>query len=107
MLEEGSLTAHVVIVARAMSIPVLGRVRNARGRIREGDTLLLDGDFSKLTVRPAQGVLDAFEARFAINRKRQAAYAKLGKIMLKIGYPSTFRDYGALVIARATRCPAL
>ncbi len=31
---------------------------------------------------------------------KQAAYAKLGKIMLKIGYPSTFRDYGALVIAR-------
>ena len=26
LLEEGSLTAHVVIVARAMGIPVLGRV---------------------------------------------------------------------------------
>ena len=77
VLEEGSLTSHVVIVARAMGIPVLGRVRNARGLIREGDTLLLDGDFSKLTVRPAQGVLDAFEARFVRNRERQAAYAKL------------------------------
>src|SRR6188472_1204735 len=77
VLEEGSLTAHVVIVARAMGVPVIGRVRNARGLIREGDTLLVDGDFAKLTVRPAQGVLDAFEARFAINRKRQAAYAKL------------------------------
>ena len=29
MLEEGSLTAHVVIVARAMGVPVLGRVRKA------------------------------------------------------------------------------
>ncbi|MXP41821.1 phosphoenolpyruvate--protein phosphotransferase [Altererythrobacter soli] len=77
VLEEGSLTSHVVIVARAMGIPVLGRVRNARGLIREGDTLLLDGDFSKLTVRPSQGVLDAFEARFVRNRERQAAYAKL------------------------------
>jgi phosphotransferase system enzyme I (PtsP) len=77
VLEEGSLTSHVVIVARAMGIPVLGRVRNARGLIREGDTLLLDGDFSKLTVRPSHGVLDAFEARFVRNRERQAAYAKL------------------------------
>jgi phosphotransferase system enzyme I (PtsP) len=77
VLEEGSLTAHVVIVARAMGVPVLGRVRNARGLIREGDTLLLDGDFAKLTVRPSQGILDAFEARFARNRERQAAYAKL------------------------------
>ena len=28
MLEEGSLTAHVTIVARAMGVPVLGRVRD-------------------------------------------------------------------------------
>ncbi|MBS1240120.1 MAG: ptsI, partial [Proteobacteria bacterium] len=36
ILEEGSLTAHVVIVARAMGVPVIGRVRNARALIREG-----------------------------------------------------------------------
>lgn len=77
VLEEGSLTAHVVIVARAMDVPVLGRVRNARGLIREGDTLLLDGDSASLTVRPTQGVLDVFKTRFARNKERQAAYAKL------------------------------
>ncbi len=75
VLEEGSLTAHVVIVARAMGVPVLGRVRNARSLIREGDQLLLDGDGGKVTVRPAQGVADAFETRFARSRERQAAYA--------------------------------
>src|SRR6187431_609450 len=30
VLEEGSLTAHVTIVARAMGIPVVGRVRDVR-----------------------------------------------------------------------------
>ena len=29
VLEEGSLTAHVIIVARAMGVPVLGRVRES------------------------------------------------------------------------------
>ncbi len=77
VLEEGSLTAHVVIVARAMGIPVLGRVRNARGLIREGDLLLLDGDASQLAIRPAQPVLDAFETRFARSREKQAAYAAM------------------------------
>lgn len=77
ILEEGSLTAHVVIVARAMGVPVIGRVRNARGLIREGDDLLLDGDAATLTVRPAQGVLDAFEGRLVRSREKQAAYAKL------------------------------
>ena len=77
VLEEGSLTAHVVIVARAMGIPVLGRVRNLRALVREGDHLLLDADQATVTVRPAQALLEAFEARFARSRQRQAAYAAL------------------------------
>src|SRR5579862_7606176 len=44
ILEEGALTAHVVIVARAMGIPVVGRIRGLRGLVREGDQLLLDAD---------------------------------------------------------------
>ncbi len=77
VLEEGSLTAHVVIVARAMGIPVLGRVRNARGLIRDGDELLLDGDAGKLTVRPLPTVSDTFQTRLARSRERQAAYAQM------------------------------
>jgi len=77
VLEEGSLTAHVVIVARAMGVPVLGRVRGLRGFVREGDLLLLDADEGMATVRPAQPMIDAFEARFAKSRERQAAYAAL------------------------------
>jgi len=77
VLEEGSLTAHVVIVARAMGVPVVGRLRNLRGLVREGDQVLLDGDNAKVTLRPVQGVLDAFEARFARSRERQAVYAAL------------------------------
>jgi phosphotransferase system enzyme I (PtsP) len=77
VLEEGSLTAHVVIVARAMGIPVLGRVRNARGLIREGDLVLLDGDASKVTVRPIPTVIDTFETRVARSREKQAVYAQM------------------------------
>jgi phosphotransferase system, enzyme I, PtsP len=77
VLEEGSLTAHVVIVARAMGIPVLGRVKSVRALLREGDLLLLDGDAGVVTVRPNGPMIEAFDARFAKNRKRQAAYATL------------------------------
>ena len=80
ILEEGSLTAHVVIVARAMGVPVLGRVRGLRGFIREGDTLLLDADQGTATVRPLPGMAEAFDTRFARNRERQAAYAKLREV---------------------------
>ncbi len=77
VLEQGSLTAHVVIVARAMGIPVIGRVANVRGLVREGDEVLLDGDAGTVTLRPSAGVLSAFEARFARSREKRASYAKL------------------------------
>ena len=77
ILEEGSLTAHVVIVARAMGIPVLGRVRGLRGAVRDGDALLLDADQGNATVRAAPAMVEAFEARFVKSKERQATYAKL------------------------------
>ena len=77
VLEEGSLTAHVVIVARAMGIPVIGRVRNVRGLVRDGDQILVDGDAATVTLRPGASVLTAFADRFARNKEKQAQYAKL------------------------------
>jgi phosphotransferase system enzyme I (PtsP) len=77
VLEEGSLTAHVVIVARAMGVPVLGRVHGLKGALREGDELLLDADQGHVTLRPTPAMAEAFDARFAKSRERQAAYAKL------------------------------
>ena len=77
ILEEGSLTAHVVIVARAMGIPVLGRVRGLRGAVRDGDPLLLDADQGNATVRAPPPMVEAFEARFTKSKERQAAYVKL------------------------------
>ncbi|QFT76895.1 Phosphoenolpyruvate-protein phosphotransferase [Erythrobacter sp. THAF29] len=77
ILEEGSLTAHVVIVARAMGIPVLGRANGIRGIVRDGDEVLLDATAATATIRPTASVAEAFEARFAKSREKQAAYAEL------------------------------
>jgi phosphotransferase system enzyme I (PtsP) len=81
ILEEGSLTAHVVIVARAMGVPVLGRANLGRGGLkaclRDGDEVLLDATAGTATVRPSSQVADAFARRFAASRERQAAYASL------------------------------
>ena len=81
ILEEGSLTSHVVIVARAMGVPVLGRVRGLRGKIREGDPILLDCDQAMVTIRASQGVVEAFDTRLGRSRERQAAYAALRDVV--------------------------
>ncbi|HEU4967768.1 phosphoenolpyruvate--protein phosphotransferase [Sphingomonas sp.] len=77
ILEEGSLTAHVIIVARAMGVPVLGRVRDVRRLIGEGDHLLLDAGQSAVYVRPSPSMEEAFEAKLSSSAKRRAAYAAL------------------------------
>ena len=52
VLEEGSLTAHMTIVARAMGVPVVGRVNDIRHVASEGDSILVDGDNGTVVVRP-------------------------------------------------------
>lgn len=77
ILEEGSLTAHVTIVARAMGVPVLGRVRDVRRLIAEGDLLLLDSVAGDVFARPSAAMDEAFEAKLALRQKRRAAFAAL------------------------------
>ena len=77
ILEEGSLTAHVTIVARAMGVPMLGRVPGVRQSIGEGDPVLLDTIESVAFVRPTASVEDAFAAKLAATQKKRAEYAAL------------------------------
>ena len=75
ILEEGSLTAHVTIVARAMGVPMIGRVREVRQTIGEGDHILLDGSEGSAFVRPTAAVEDAFETKLAATQKQRAEFA--------------------------------
>jgi phosphotransferase system, enzyme I, PtsP len=75
ILEEGSLTAHVTIVARAMGVPMLGRIANVRRMIAEGDMVLLDGNAAAVFARPTPAIQDAFDAKHEVGQKRRAEYA--------------------------------
>ena len=77
ILEEGSLTAHVTIVARAMGVPVLGRVRDVRRLIGEGDLLLLDVTAGNVFARPSTAMEEAFETALDLRQKRKAVFAAL------------------------------
>jgi len=77
ILEEGSLTAHVTIVARAMGVPVLGRVRDVRRQVADGDLLLLDVAEGAVFVRPSAAMDEAFDAKLRARQERRAALARL------------------------------
>lgn len=75
VLEEGSATEHVAIVARALGIPVVGHVAAAIDRIEAGDTVLVDADNGIVIVRPGDDVQQSFAEAMAARAEKQAAYA--------------------------------
>src|SRR6478735_433987 len=77
LLEEGSLTAHMTIVARAMGVPVVGRLPDVRHIVEEGDTVLVDGDNGSVIIRPSKSLSTSFETRMALSQKRRAEYATI------------------------------
>jgi phosphotransferase system enzyme I (PtsP) len=77
VLEEGSLTAHVTIVARAMGVPVVGRVADIRHVASEGDTVLVDGDLGTVVVRPTRPLSSQFDTRMALSQRRRAEFAAI------------------------------
>ncbi|MES2136442.1 MAG: phosphoenolpyruvate--protein phosphotransferase [Pseudomonadota bacterium] len=75
LLEEGSLTSHMTIVARAIGVPVIGRLHDIRHSVEEGETILVDGDNGSVIIRPNRGLLSGFEHRMSLSQKRRAEFA--------------------------------
>src|SRR3990170_4063177 len=75
LLEEGSLTAHMTIVARAMGVPVVGRLTDIRHSVEEGEPVLVDGDNGSVIIRPNRALATGFEHRMALSQKRRAQFA--------------------------------
>jgi phosphotransferase system, enzyme I, PtsP len=77
ILEEGSPTAHVAIVARALDIPVIGRVKDVLAKVEAGDVVVADGDNAQVFLRPGDDILQAIEANLQMRRARKETYAAI------------------------------
>lgn len=77
VLEEGSPTAHVCVVARALDIPVIGLVKDALRRVEPLDSVMVDADTGTLYIRPSEDIQQAFAENIRIRAVRRQAYAAL------------------------------
>ncbi len=77
VLEEGSSTSHVAIVARALDIPLIGRVAGLLDRVESNHAIILDGNSGEVYLRPQQDVIDAYAEKVRFRARRQAQYAAL------------------------------
>jgi len=79
VLEEGAITSHVVIVARAMGIPVVGQMKGAVSMSENGDALIIDGDEGAIHLRPQSDVESAYAEKVRFRARRQELYRELRK----------------------------
>ncbi|MGH6763918.1 MAG: phosphoenolpyruvate--protein phosphotransferase [Phyllobacterium sp.] len=77
VLEDGAATSHVVIVARAMGIPVAGQVKGVVSMSENNDAMIVDGDNGKVHLRPQADVEGAYAEKVRFRAKRQALFREL------------------------------
>jgi phosphotransferase system enzyme I (PtsP) len=74
ILEDGAATSHIVIIARAMDIPVVGKIAGAVGLIQSGDPVIVDGDNGEVYIRPSEDIERTVAEHIRANRARNQAY---------------------------------
>ncbi|MFH1796534.1 MAG: phosphoenolpyruvate--protein phosphotransferase [Pseudomonadota bacterium] len=77
VLEEGSVTSHVVIVARAMGIPVAGQLKGVVSMSENGDAIIVDGEDGTVQLRPQPDVEAAYAEKVRFRARRQELYREL------------------------------
>jgi len=77
VLEEGSPTSHVAIIARALDIPVVGHARDILAQVEPGDTVVVDAENAQAFVRPGEDVLTAFADAMRNAEARRTRFAEL------------------------------
>ncbi|WP_152047984.1 phosphoenolpyruvate--protein phosphotransferase [Aureimonas psammosilenae] len=77
ILEEGTQTSHVVIVARALGIPVIGQAMGAVSMSENNDAIIVDGDDGSAHLRPPADVERTYVEKVQFRARRQEQYRAL------------------------------
>lgn len=77
LLEEGSTGAHATIVARALDVPMLGRIEGLLSHIETGDPVLVDAENGIAYLRPSDEVHANFDSLIVARSARMETYREL------------------------------
>ncbi|MFZ1815194.1 MAG: phosphoenolpyruvate--protein phosphotransferase [Rhizobiaceae bacterium] len=77
VLEEGAQTSHVVIVAKALGIPVVGSVPDIVSVAESGNSIIVDGEEGLTYLRPPSDVETAYVEKVRFRASRQARFREL------------------------------
>ena len=77
VLEEGAVSSHAAIVARALDIPLIVQVHGVTREVDAGDTSIANGDHGHVHVRPRPDVVTAYEEKLSLRAQEKASFAAL------------------------------
>jgi len=77
VLEEAALTSHVVIVARALGIPVVGQLSDIVSIAERKDTIIVDGESGAVHIRPPQEIEISYAEKVELLARKQALYENM------------------------------
>jgi phosphotransferase system, enzyme I, PtsP len=100
VIEEGSATSHVGIVARSFNLPVLYQVAEATTAGDYGDPAILDTGTGQLHLRPSLELIRAYADKARFRARRQAKFTKLKNVpaVTKDGEPITLNMNAGLLV---------
>src|SRR5712671_468339 len=77
VVEEAAQTSHIAIVARSLSVPLVGSVEGLADAARSGDSIVVDAESGEVHLRPPPEVVHAFQAKQALLAQRVARFAAI------------------------------
>ncbi|MDP1670968.1 MAG: phosphoenolpyruvate--protein phosphotransferase, partial [Alphaproteobacteria bacterium] len=100
VVEEGTDTSHVAIVARALEIPMVGGAADILDWVEPGDNIILDGELGAVYVRPTEDVIAAYTERMEVRARKQAQFDALRGIpaVTKDGVPIRLDINAGLIV---------
>lgn len=80
VLEEGAVTSHIVIVAKAMGVPVVSQATGIASLAENSDPIIVDGNDGAVHLRPAVDLQVAYADKVKFFAKRQKAFSALRNV---------------------------
>lgn len=69
ILEDGTPTMHVAIVAKALGIPVVAKIKGIYNEIRNGEILAVDGENAVVYISPTENILADINQKIALREQ--------------------------------------
>ncbi len=80
IIEDGTPTMHVAIVAKALNIPVVAKIKGIFSEVKTGEQIAVDGMDGYVYIRPSALVQEKFKAKIAERERLQAKLAELKEL---------------------------